>query len=95
MMAAVAAVLMAVGSARAVDRVDGAAAPAGRKNADDVAIDRESRPAVTKMKPTDATDRSGYITREEFMKYYGAVLDRIARDEKARQPPEPTFTDAG
>lgn len=58
-----------------------------------------SYPALMKMKPTEVmkmmdADKSGYVTREEFMKFYESLFERLDRD-KNQQITTPEFTDAG
>jgi Ca2+-binding EF-hand superfamily protein len=58
-----------------------------------------SYPALMKMKPMDTMkmmdgDKSGFVTREEFMKFYEDLFDRLDKD-KNQQVTAPEFTDAG
>lgn len=55
--------------------------------------------AVQKTKPADVlpmidTDKKGYVTREEFLKFNEAVLERIDGNED-RRANEVEFTDRG
>lgn len=92
MMAVGAAMLIAAGSARAVERMDEAARPAGRemvRDARSVEPSHLARTGVDAMK----TDRADLVTRDELDKELRALVDRLERERPT--PPEPTFTDAG
>jgi hypothetical protein len=58
-----------------------------------------SYPALMKMKPMDVmkmmdTDKGGYVTREEFVKFYEDLFERLDRDKNQQIAPA-EFTDAG
>jgi hypothetical protein len=58
-----------------------------------------SYPALVKTKPTDVmkmmdTDKGGYVTREEFVKFYEDLFERLDHD-KNQQLAQAEFTDAG
>lgn len=58
-----------------------------------------SYPALMQMKPEDVMnmmdkDKKGYVTHEEFMKFYEALFQRLDRD-KNQQLTLPEFTDRG
>ncbi len=58
-----------------------------------------SYPALMKMDPKQVesmmdTDKSGYVSREEFMKFYEALFDRLDRDKNQQLTPA-EFTDKG
>jgi len=58
-----------------------------------------SMPELQKMKPMDVmhmmdTDKKGYVTKEEFMKFYEDLFKRLDRDESGTLTP-PEFTDRG
>jgi len=58
-----------------------------------------SFPELQKMKPMDVmhmmdTDKKGYVTKEEFMKFYEDLFKRLDRDESGTLTP-PEFTDRG
>jgi hypothetical protein len=58
-----------------------------------------SYPALMKMEPKQVStmmdaDNSGYVSREEFMKFYEALYDRLDRDKNQQLTP-PEFTDRG
>ncbi len=89
--------LAAVGAALVVLLV-----PAPSRAAAEDATKKEkmpSYPALMQMKPTDVMnmmdkDKTGYVTHEEFMKFYEALFQRLDRD-KNQQLTAPEFTDRG
>jgi hypothetical protein len=98
MMAAGAVVLMAAGSAGAVEQATGVVAPATGTTSSDTRRDVASGVAPTKATPGDglrtAADGSGFVTRDELTRFRNALLEQLER-ERNEQHPEPTFTDAG
>jgi hypothetical protein len=59
----------------------------------------KSYTAAQKMKPVDVmhmmdTDKTGYVTREEFIKFQEALFDKMDRNHDARLT-ETEFTDRG
>lgn len=104
MMAGGAAALMMAGarSARAVEPVDGAVAPATREDSRNARIDVRPDPAPTTGNPADAlhvtgadrADQSGFVTHDELTRFRDAILEQLER-ERNEQHPAPTFTDAG
>lgn len=93
MMAAGAAMLISVGSARAVEQVDGATASAGREAIRD-AKGGEAYDAVRAKGDAASRDGSGYVTGDELEKYSRELVERLDRERNARVS-APTFTDAG
>ena len=91
-MAGGAAMLIAAGSARAVERMDEAAGPAGRERVGDARSVETTHPPRTGMDGSK-TDRADLVTRDALDEALRAVVDRLERERP--QPPEPTFTDAG
>jgi hypothetical protein len=88
--------LAAVGAATIVALV-----PATSRAAEDATKKEKmpSYPALMKMKPTEVmkmmdTDKGGYVTREEFVKFYEDLFDRLDRDKNQQVAPA-EFTDAG
>jgi hypothetical protein len=58
-----------------------------------------SFPEMQQMKPMDVMkmmdkDKKGYVTHEEFMKFYEELFKRLDRDESGTLTP-PEFTDRG
>ncbi len=75
----------------------------GRAAAEDAAKKEKQKmpsyPALMQMKPEDVMnmmdkDKKGYVTHEEFMKFYEALFQRLDRD-KNQQLTLPEFTDRG
>jgi hypothetical protein len=93
MVAGGAAMLISVGSARAVEQVDGAAASAQRATSWGMEGGAPSDPARAKTDLVNG-DASGFVTRDELKKETQALIDRLERERSARVP-APTFTDAG
>lgn len=87
-----------VGAATAILTIS--LAPATSFAADDTAKkDMPSYPALMKKAPTEVmammdTDKGGYVTREEFIRFYEALFDRLDRDKNS-QIGATEFTDAG
>jgi EF hand len=59
----------------------------------------KSYTSMQKMKPTDVmhmmdADNSGYVTKEEFMKFQESLFDKMDKDHDARLT-APEFTDKG
>ena len=72
-----------------------------RAAADDAKKDKKmpSYPALQKMEPNDVmkmmdADKSGFVTREEFVKFYEALYERLDRDKDQQLKPA-EFTDRG
>jgi hypothetical protein len=58
-----------------------------------------SMPQMQRMKPMDVMhmmdpDKKGYVTHEEFMKFYEDLFQRLDRDKNG-QLTQPEFTDEG
>jgi hypothetical protein len=77
------------------------ASPTGARAADSSSDQHvpKTYTAMVKMKPTDVMhlmdkDGTGYVTREEFMKFYEQLFQQLDSDRDARIT-EPEFTDAG
>jgi hypothetical protein len=76
-----------------------AADDAAKKDAAGKGKTMPSYPALMEMKPEEVmhmmdADNSGYVTREEFMKFFQAEFERLDRDKDKRLTP-PEFTDKG
>jgi hypothetical protein len=93
MMVGGAAMLISVGSARAVEQVDGATASAQRATSWEAKGGGPSDPARAKADLANG-DASGFVTRDELEKDIRALIERLERERNARFP-APTFTDAG
>ncbi len=89
--------LAAAGAALVVSLV-----PAPSRAAAEDAAKKEkmpSYPALMKKKPMDVmhmmdTDKTDSVSREEFMKFYEALFERLDRDKNEQLAPK-EFTDAG
>jgi hypothetical protein len=93
MMAGGAAMLISVGSARAVEPVDGATAAAQQEISRYAKAGQPSDPAQAKPDAVNG-DASGYVTRDELEKYSRALIERLDRERNA-QVSAPTFNDFG
>jgi hypothetical protein len=76
-----------------------AAEDAAKKDAKTKGKTMPSYPALMEMKPEDVmhmmdADNSGYVTREEFTKFYQALYDRLDLN-KDKKLTAPEFTDRG
>ena len=92
MMAGGAAVLISVGSARAVEQVDGATAPARWATSGDAKGGELS--GTVRKADLPSGDASGFVTHDELEKYTRGLVERLDRERNA-QVSAPTFTDAG
>ncbi len=93
MMAGGAAMLISVGSARAVEQVDGATASARQATSWEAKGDAQSDPARAKMDLVNG-EGSGFVTRDELEKSTRELIERLDRERNAGLS-APTFTDAG
>jgi len=93
MMAAGAAMLISVGSARAVEQMEGATASAQRATSWDAKGGEAYDAARAKADPANG-DASGFVTRDELEQHTRALIERLDRERNARVA-APTFTDAG
>jgi hypothetical protein len=88
-----AATLVSAGSARAVERVDGAATPERQETSWAAKGGEPPAPARAKTDGVNA-DASGYVTHDQLEEYTKEIIERLDRERNAQVSP-PTFTDAG
>jgi hypothetical protein len=92
-MAGGAAMLISVGSARAVEQVDGATASAQQATSWE-AKGGESSGAARAKTDLASGDAPGFVTHDELEKYTRELIERLDRERNAGLS-APTFTDAG
>ena len=93
MMAGGVAMLISVGSARAIEQEDGATASAQGATSWEAKGGEPSDPAGAKADLANG-DAAGFITRDELEKDTRALIERLDGERNA-QLSAPTFTDAG
>lgn len=94
MMAAGAAALISIGSARAIEPVDGATVSAERKQPTRDEYGGEPSGAPRERAKGVNADVPDYVRHDELEKVAAALVRRLERERMA-QVPAPTFTDAG